>query len=59
MTDEPRRGGMNEAVFLKTDDQMIYFEALGMQSFGPGKEKPMFQGAAELFWDIFILPLQS
>lgn len=59
MTDEPRHGGMNEALFVKTDDQIIYFEALGMQSFGQGKEKLTFQGAAELFWDIFIRPLQS
>jgi hypothetical protein len=58
MTDEPRHGGMNEAVLAKTDDQMIYFEALGMQSFGNSKEKLTFQGAAELFWEIFIRPLQ-
>jgi hypothetical protein len=59
MTDEPRHGGMNEAVLVKTDDQMIYFEALGMQSFGNSKEKLTFQGAAELFWEIFIRALQS
>jgi hypothetical protein len=59
MTDEPRHGGMNEAILIKTDDQMIYFEALGMQSFGNSKEKLTFQGAAELFWEIFIRPLQS
>lgn len=59
MTDEPRHGGMNEAVLVKTDNQMIYFEALGMQSFGNSKEKLTFQGAAELFWEIFIRPLQS
>jgi hypothetical protein len=59
MTDDPRHGGMNEAVFVKADDQMIYFEPLGMQSYGEGKEKLTFQGAAELFWDIFIRPLQS
>lgn len=59
MTDEPRHGGMNEAVFVKADDQMLYFEALGMQSYGREKEKLTFQGAAELFWDLFIRPLQS
>ncbi len=59
MTDEPRHGGMNEAVLVKADDQMIYFEALGMQSFGNSKEKLTLQGAAELFWEIFIRPLQS
>jgi hypothetical protein len=57
MTDEPR-GSMNEAVFVKADDQMLYFEALGMQSYGHEKEKLTFQGAAELFWELFIRPLQ-
>lgn len=59
MTDEPQHGGMNEAIYVKTDDQAIYFEPLGMQSYGHGKEKLTFEGAAELFWDIFIRPLQS
>lgn len=58
MTDEPSGGGMNEAVYVKTDDQAIYFEALGMQSYGRDREKLTFEGAAELFWDIFIRPLQ-
>lgn len=59
MTDESRHGGMNEAVYVKTDDQAIYFEALGMQSYSRGKDKLTFEGAAELFWEIFIRPLQS
>lgn len=50
---------MHEAILVRVDDQMIYFEALGMQSYGSGKEKLTFQGAAELFWDIFIRPMQS
>jgi hypothetical protein len=58
MTDEPRPGTMNEALYVKADDQMLYFEALGMQSFGHEKEKLTFQGAAEALWDIFIRPLQ-
>jgi hypothetical protein len=59
MTDEPRHGGMNEAVMVKADDEMIYFEALGMQSYGNSKDRLTFQGAAELFWELFIRPLQS
>lgn len=58
MSDEPRHGGFNEALYVKADDQTIYFEALGMQSFGEGKEKLTFEGAAELLWEIFIRPLQ-
>jgi hypothetical protein len=59
MTDEPRHGGMNEAVYVKADDQMLYFEALGMQSYGRKQEKLTFQGAAEFFWELFIRPLQQ
>jgi len=58
MTDEPR-GSMNEAVSVKADDQTLYFEALGTQSYGREKEKLTFQGAAGLFWELFIRPLQS
>ena len=50
---------MNEAVSVKADDQTLYFEALGMQAYGREKEKLTFQGAAELFWELFIRPLQS
>jgi hypothetical protein len=59
MTDEPRHGGMNEAIYVRTDDEAIYFEPLGMQSYGHDKEKLTFEGAAELFWNIFVRPLQS
>jgi hypothetical protein len=59
MTDEPRYGGMNEAVYVKADDQSLYFEPIGMQSYGQKHEKLTFQGAAELFWNLFIQPLQS
>ena len=59
MTDEPRHGGMNESVSVKADDQSLYFEALGMQSYGGRKGNLSFEGAAELFWDIFIRPIQS
>ena len=58
MTDAPRSGSMNEAVYAKADDQKMYFEALGMQSYGRDKEKLTPEGAAELFWELFIRPLQ-
>jgi hypothetical protein len=59
MTDSPGRGGMNEAVFVKADDQSLYFETLGMQSHGSrDKGKLTAQGAAEHFWELFIQPLQ-
>lgn len=59
MTDTPRDGGMNEAVYVKSDDQTLFFEPLGMQSYGSrDKQKLTAQGAAEFFWDLFIHPLQ-
>jgi hypothetical protein len=58
LDDNPRDGGMNEAVFVKSDDQILYLEPLGMQSYGRDKEKLTDQGAAEFFWELFIRPLQ-
>lgn len=59
MTDEPQHHGINEALYVKHDDQSLYFEALGMQSYGARREKLTMEGAAELFWAIFIRPLQD
>jgi len=59
MDDNARHGGINEAVSVKNDDQTLYFQSLGMQSYGRReKEKLSPQGAAEVFWDLFIQPLQ-
>lgn len=59
MTDDLGSGGMNEAVYVKADEQSLYFEPIGMQSFGERGEKLTPQGAAELFWSLFIEPLQG
>lgn len=59
MDDNPKHGSMNEAVLVKSDEQSLYFQALGMQSWGGrDKQKLTPQGAAELFWELFIQPLQ-
>jgi hypothetical protein len=59
MDDNPRRGSMNESVSVNNDEQSLYFQALGMQSMGGrDKQKLTPQGAAEVFWDLFINPLQ-
>jgi hypothetical protein len=59
MTDEPQHHGMNEAVYVKNDGQSMYFEPLGMQSYGARREKLTCEGTAELFWAIFVRPLQD
>ena len=56
---ESKFRGADKAVSAKADDQTLYFEALGMQSYGRDKQKLTMQGAAEFFWDIFIRPLQQ
>ena len=58
MTDDPNQTGMNEALYVKADSQSMYFEPLGMQSYGQTREKLTDEGAAELLWAIFIQPLQ-
>jgi hypothetical protein len=58
MDDNARSGSLNEAVSVEADDQSLYFKALGMQSSGHSDDKLSFQGAAELFWGLFIRPVQ-
>jgi hypothetical protein len=59
MDDNPQHGSMNEAVSVKNDHQSLYFQALGMQSGGSrDKQTLTAQGAAELFWELFIHQLQ-
>jgi hypothetical protein len=43
---------------VESDDQTLYFKALGMQSFRRGTEKLSFEGAAEFFWTMFVQPIQ-
>lgn len=58
MSDNAPSGGFNESVSVKGDDQILYFEALGMQSGTRDREKLTYQGASEFYWDLFIHPLQ-
>jgi len=48
---------MNEAVSVKADDQMLYFEALGMQSYGAKRKSSPFRVRGILL-GLFIQPLQ-
>ncbi|MGA2535404.1 MAG: toll/interleukin-1 receptor domain-containing protein [Terracidiphilus sp.] len=59
MSDDPHQSGMNEALYVKADSQSMYFEPLGMQSYGQTREKLTYEGAAELLWAVFIGPLQN
>lgn len=54
--------GYNELLSVHADDQMLYLRSLGMAHmgrFGGGREEKLSpQGAAELYWEILIEPLQ-
>lgn len=53
--------GFNECLTIKADDQGLRFESMGMAQMyqGGGREKPLnHEGAAELYWSMFIEPLQ-
>ena len=58
MSDDVRPHSWNEALSVESDDQSIFFKPLGMQSASHSSDKLSFQGAAELFWGLFIRPIQ-
>lgn len=53
--------GFNECLTMKADDQGLRFESMGMAHMhrGGGRDKALnHEGAAELYWSMFIEPLQ-
>lgn len=51
---------INESVSVEADDQAIYLTTMGMMHFGGHKEKKLSpEGAAELYWENLIRPLQE
>lgn len=51
---------MNESLSVEADDQALFLKSFGMASFGQDRNQKLSQaGAAELYWGIFIGPLQS
>lgn len=51
----------NENLRVEADDQSLHFKSMGMARYGrrPEDEKLSFEGAAELYWGLFIEPLQQ
>lgn len=50
----------NEALSIGADDQSLYLKSSGMASYRDGHDRKLSQeGAAELFWEMFIEPLQQ
>jgi hypothetical protein len=51
--------GYNESLSVEHDDQTVYLKALGMNVRGQEKQgKLSLEGAAEVYWELFIEPLQ-
>lgn len=51
----------NESISVHADDQSLFLRSMGMAHFGAGRredEKLSLEGAAELYWGMFIEPLQ-
>jgi TIR domain len=60
--DSGESNSYNENVSVESDDQTLYLKPLGMSMIGRGgreeSTKLTFEGGAELYWDLFIEPLQ-
>lgn len=51
---------INESLSIAADDQTIYLTAMGMMHYGVQKERKIsHEGAAELYWENLIRPLQE
>jgi len=60
-SDSASDGSFNESLSVENDDQTLYLKPLGMRTMSYGdhkKEKLSVEGGAELYWSLFIEPLQ-
>lgn len=56
--DKASNDSMNESLSVKFDDQSLFFECSGLQSFGDRSSQLSFEGGSELYWELFIRNLQ-
>ncbi|MCP9625846.1 hypothetical protein NML43_01960 [Rhodopseudomonas palustris] len=49
----------NEILTVEADDQALYFQSFGMTMGRGDRQKLSYEGAAELYWSMFIEPLQQ
>ena len=51
--------GYNESISVGNDDQRLFFRSMGFRSMGQNQDKKLSnEGAAELFWEMLMEPLQ-
>lgn len=60
-SDDGRTSSFNEHLRVDADDQSMFLRGMGMQfhTGGSREEKLSQEGAAELFWSLFVQPLQQ
>jgi hypothetical protein len=59
--DSAADGSYNESLSVENDDQTLYLRPLGMSMMRRGgreQNKLSMEGGAELYWDLFVEPLQ-
>ncbi|WP_218016343.1 hypothetical protein [Sphingomonas asaccharolytica] len=58
-SDDGGSNSFNENLTVQSDDQSMYLKSMGMASYMRQRDEKLTQeGAAELFWEMFIAPLQ-
>lgn len=54
-----RSGGYNECLTVHADNERMYLNSTGMATHSSGEKRLTLEGAAELYWDIFMKPLRQ
>ena len=58
-TENATTNGFNENLTVEADEQTLFLRSMGMAHFGQSKDQKLtFEGAAEIYWQMFIKPLQ-
>jgi hypothetical protein len=58
--DRAEDGSYNESLDVETDDQGLYFKALGMWNWSHKDNRHLtYEGAAEYFWSMLMSPVQG
>jgi len=57
-TSEMSRNSLNESLSVNADDNSLYLRSMGMTPGGRGDQKLTLEGAASIYWSLFIEPLR-
>jgi hypothetical protein len=51
-------GSFNESLSINADNEALYFQSFGMAANSSREKKLTLEGAAGLYWGVFIEPLR-